>query len=108
MESNQNVWYPVITKFLNPKEECLFDRDFDVFDLILNVNDIVGFKNRVIEKSTVQGDAFNLVESGLIHYYLPRVINFLEFVDWCALHYSESQNSIMSQDRTKVLCEINT
>lgn len=54
--------------------------DFDVFDPILSINDIVGHKNQVVEESRDHGDAFNLVEPGLIHYFLSRIINFLKFV----------------------------
>lgn len=53
MDSIQNVCHLVITKFLDPKEECLSDKDFDVFDPVLNVNDIIGLKNQVLEESRV-------------------------------------------------------
>ena len=42
------------------------------------------------------GDVFNLVESVLVHYYLPQVINFPKLIEWFDLHYSESQNDVMS------------
>lgn len=71
MESSQSLCYPVIIKFLDPKEESLSDMDFDVFDLVLNANDIVGLKNQILEEFRVKGDAFNLVESSLVHYCLP-------------------------------------
>ena len=62
MESSQNVYNPSITKFLYPKEECLFDREYDILELVLSVSDMIIFKNQIIEESRVWGDDFNLVE----------------------------------------------
>ena len=69
---------------------------------------MVNFKNQVIEESMVWGNVFNLVNSGMMHYCLPRVINFPEFIKCCVVHYSESQNVVMSHDRTQVLCHVNS
>ena len=48
MDSGQNIYNPTITKLLDPKEESLFYRDYDFFDMVLSINDMISFKNQVI------------------------------------------------------------
>ena len=73
MDSSKITSFPImskliITKFLDPKEDFLSDSDYDVFDLVLSINDIVGHKHKILQDSMVQGDAFHLVESGLVNF----------------------------------------
>lgn len=96
----------VITKFLDPKEESLSDRDFDVFYAVFTINDLSQLKDQIMKDFVVHRDNFNLFKSGLVWFYLPQVLNFLELVEWSSQHYSETQNVIMSEDGIKVVCRI--
>ena len=53
MESNQNIYNPSIKKFLELKLEGLPDRDYDVFDSVLSISDMITFKNRFIKEYRV-------------------------------------------------------
>ena len=53
MDYGQNVYKPISMKFYDPKEECIYDKDYDVFDLVLSASDMVGFKNQDIRESRV-------------------------------------------------------
>ena len=88
MESSQVRSNPVITNFLDPKEENISDKDFDIFYLLFCVQNLSGLKDKISKNYRVRGDVFNFIKSSLAYYCLAQVINHLEFVEWCAMHYS--------------------
>lgn len=85
-------------------KRSMSDRDFDVFDPVLTINDLSQLKDQIIEESRASQDNFNLFESGLVQFWLPQVPNFPNFVEWCAQRYFKTLNGIMSKEGMKVLC----
>lgn len=90
MESGKYNRNPIITKLLDPKEESIFDRYYEVLVPVLSIMDLIYLRKQVIEESRIRVDIFNLVDLGLLHYCIPQEINFPEFVKWCAIQYLES------------------
>lgn len=54
MKFGKGSCHPFTTKLLYSKEESLSDRDFDIFDSILSVNDMYGLKGQIMEESKVK------------------------------------------------------
>lgn len=79
MDENQISCHPILTKFLDLKEDNLFDRYFDIFDPIIAINDIFQLKDEIVEESIVGDDEFNLCESSLVNFCLPWVFRFPDF-----------------------------
>lgn len=92
---------------INRKEEHIIDREGDVFDPLLFVNDLSTLKVKILKESRVGEDEFRLHESGLVKWCLPQVYHHLEFVSWCAQYYSEFRREIRLNDESTVSCQIN-
>lgn len=43
----------------------------------------------------------------MVQLCIPQVLNFTKFVEWYTQHYFETKNVIMSEARTRLLCQIN-
>ena len=90
MVNIQSLCHPFLTKFLDPKEDSLSNRDFDVFDLVLTINGLFKLKDKIIEDPRVSQDSFYLLDSVLVKFFLPQVLRFPKFFEWCGQHYSKT------------------
>lgn len=91
MDENDNPIHSMLSNILDPKEEYLSNRDINVFDPLLLVDNLYQFKNEVLKESWVDHDNLNLCELNIVSFGLPQVINFPEFIGWHTQQYSESQ-----------------
>ena len=69
MEGEQIPSQIILCQTIDPKEEHITDREGDVFNLLLYVNDLDVLKSKVLEESRVGKYEFNHYEYGLVKYF---------------------------------------
>jgi hypothetical protein len=61
----------MLCQSIDPKEDHIMDRESDVFDPLMSVDDLNLFNDKILEESRVGQDEFHLYESSLVNYCLP-------------------------------------
>jgi hypothetical protein len=81
---------------LDPQGENLVDSEKEVFDPLSSVNNLILFKEHLLEVFREGRYEFGISESNLVDLCLPQLFYFPEFVKWYMQNYFESQRVIKS------------
>lgn len=91
LDETENEYIPLCWS-MNNKGDHLIDREVDIFDLFLSINDLENHKSHLLKD--FKKDDFQLFESSVVIFCLPQVYHFLEFFSWISLKYSSTMREI--------------
>ena len=107
MAEEQNSLWPSLWKYIDPKEKHLTHREGVIFNQIVSITKLNQLKENILEESRVGRNDLNLCESKSIHFCLPQVYHFPEFVTWCVQNYSSTRRVALLEDESKVIFPVN-
>ena len=104
MEREQGL--RVLIRVLDGREEFVVDRDRNVYDPILSVENVSVSKERLWQYNLQGNDVLSVSKSFSYYFAIKQTLPFPEFVEWCTRSYSPSERVIMSHTTSKILCKI--
>ena len=94
MEREQGLM--VLSRVLDEREEFIVDRDRNVYDLVLSIENVSVSKERLWQYNLQGNDVLSVCKSFSYYFTIEHTLPFPEFVEWCARSYSSSERVIMS------------
>jgi hypothetical protein len=71
------------------KEETLIDRDFDVFNIVINVSPVSVSRSNLLDNVGNKLPFLEVVQASIVPYVIEISFPFLEFVSRCVEQYSQ-------------------
>jgi hypothetical protein len=90
------------------REEALIDKDSNVFDTEITISPIFVSRSNFLENIGKWIPFLEVAQASITSYVVEVVFPFLEFVSWCAEHYSQEETIILNKLGSEVLCEIDS
>ena len=84
----------------------IVDRDRNVYDPILSVENVSISKERLGQYNLQGNDILSVCKSFSYYFAIEQTLPFPEFIEWWASSYSPSERVIMSHSTSKMLCNI--